>query len=109
MSAFVASLVCTVLLPRRSSAHGLVTQPLILINRFMINLRTVSLEMRDHSVHITVLQQGHSTVQFRRPTNRLGNFGEVLQNGWDDNESRDEESDPAEVDEAGHGKTSAEA
>lgn len=87
-------------------AHELVKQPLVLINRFMINLRTADSEMSDHSVPVTD-QQRQSTVQFRRSTNRLGNIGEMLQNGWDDDELLDEGNCAAGVNEAGRGEASA--
>ncbi|EKM57680.1 uncharacterized protein PHACADRAFT_206560 [Phanerochaete carnosa HHB-10118-sp] len=72
--------------------------PLVLINRFMINLRTAGSEVLDHSMRITDQQQEQSTVQFRRSTNRLGNIGGTLQNGWDDDEPVEEENDTAELD-----------
>ncbi|EKM57679.1 uncharacterized protein PHACADRAFT_206559 [Phanerochaete carnosa HHB-10118-sp] len=83
--------------------------PQILIHRFMINLRTVDREVLNCSTHITNWQQEQSTIQFRRPTNRLGNIGETLQSGWDDDEPVDEEISLAELDGAGRGENSAEA
>ncbi|EKM57660.1 uncharacterized protein PHACADRAFT_251424 [Phanerochaete carnosa HHB-10118-sp] len=65
--------------------------PLVLINRFMINLRTVDSEMSDDSTYTTDRQQESSTVQFRRSTNRLGNIGGALLSGLDDDESSDQE------------------
>lgn len=104
MGVFVTSFVFILLLFRRFDAHRLAVQPPVLINRFVINLRTIDSEMLTAD-----LQQRQSTMQFRMSTNRLGNIGEMLQNGCDDDEPWGEENDDAEVDEAGHGETSAEA
>lgn len=93
---------------RRFCTHGLATQPSVLINRFMINLRTAGSTMSDYSMHISDRRQGQSTLQFRMPTDRLGNIRGALQDGWSD-ESCDEESDAAGVDEEGRHETSAEA
>lgn len=68
----------------------------------MINLNS---ELSDYSEPATDQQQ--STLQFRRSTNRLGNIGEMLQNGWDDDELVDEENSAASVNEAGRGEASA--
>ncbi|EKM57586.1 uncharacterized protein PHACADRAFT_251281 [Phanerochaete carnosa HHB-10118-sp] len=83
--------------------------PLILINRFMINLRTVDSEVTvpGYSVRITDRQQGQSTLHFRKSTNRLGNIGETLQDGWSD-EFWVEENGSAELGGARHRETSAE-
>ncbi|EKM57670.1 uncharacterized protein PHACADRAFT_192806 [Phanerochaete carnosa HHB-10118-sp] len=85
------------------------TLPPMLIHRFMINLRTVDSEALNYSMHLTNRQQEQSTVQFRRPTNRLGNIGEMLQSAWDNDGPTNEEIDRAEVDGAGRSENSAEA
>lgn len=75
----------------------------------MINLRRVNLEVSDYTVHVTDQQQRQSTVQFRRSVNRLGNIGEMLQSGWDDDEFLEEESNAAEFNiEAGRSNISTE-
>ncbi|EKM56644.1 uncharacterized protein PHACADRAFT_194236 [Phanerochaete carnosa HHB-10118-sp] len=83
------------------------TLPLILINRFMINLRAASQETTDCSVCIADLQQAQSTLQFRRSTSRLGNIGGTLRDAWDD-ESWNQEDDSAAVEDAGCLETGAE-
>ncbi|EKM57643.1 uncharacterized protein PHACADRAFT_206528 [Phanerochaete carnosa HHB-10118-sp] len=91
-----------------SPASVIVTAlPPVLINRFMINLRTIDSEMPDYSLHIGDQQRRQATLQFRRPANRLGNIGETLQDGWSD-ELWDEENNTAEVDEEGRRETSTE-
>lgn len=84
--------------------HELIAQPSVLINRFMINLRAA---VSDDSVH-TSGRREQSTLQFRRPTDRLGNIGGTLQEGWS-NDSCDEENDDAGADEEGRRETNAEA
>ncbi|EKM57687.1 uncharacterized protein PHACADRAFT_251470 [Phanerochaete carnosa HHB-10118-sp] len=75
----------------------------------MINLRTIDSEVPDYFIHSTTdRRQGQLTLQFRRPTNRLGSIGGTLQIGWDDNGSHGEEIDRAEVDEAGSRENSVE-
>ncbi|EKM48267.1 uncharacterized protein PHACADRAFT_214876 [Phanerochaete carnosa HHB-10118-sp] len=78
------------------------TLPPVLINRFLINLRTVDSEALD----INDRQQEQSSIRFRRSTNRLGNIGETLQDGWSD-EPRNEENGSAEVGGEGHREVSA--
>ncbi|EKM57658.1 uncharacterized protein PHACADRAFT_251419, partial [Phanerochaete carnosa HHB-10118-sp] len=80
----------------------------MLISRFMINLRTVSSEALNHSGCNSDQGQGKSTVRFRMSQSVLGNIGETLQSGWDDNEPRDEEDDIEEVDGARRGENDAE-
>ncbi|EKM57633.1 uncharacterized protein PHACADRAFT_251365 [Phanerochaete carnosa HHB-10118-sp] len=75
-------------------------QPLVLINRFMINIRTVDSEVSDYSVCLTDRQQAQPSVQFRRSTNRLGNTMGTLYDGLS-NEPWDGEASSAEIDEAG--------
>ncbi|EKM54310.1 uncharacterized protein PHACADRAFT_258091 [Phanerochaete carnosa HHB-10118-sp] len=74
--------------------------PPVLINRFMINLRTVESEVPDCSVSVTDWQQGQSTLQFERSMNRLGNIGGPLYDGWSD-EPYNDETTFTEVDETG--------
>lgn len=85
----------------RYRTHGLATQPPVFINRFMINLRMAGSAMSDYSLHISDQQQGQSTLEFRIPADRLGNIGETLQDGWND-EPCGEEDDAAETGEEGH-------
>ncbi|EKM57647.1 uncharacterized protein PHACADRAFT_206531 [Phanerochaete carnosa HHB-10118-sp] len=62
------------------------TLPSVLINRFIINLRTADSEASGSSYGGDE-QRGLSTLQFQRgPTTRnfLGNIGESLQDGWSD-------------------------
>ncbi|GJE85287.1 hypothetical protein PsYK624_013660 [Phanerochaete sordida] len=67
--------------------------PLVLINRFMINLRTTDSEMADVSLaSIADQQQPQPTLQFRRPTDRLGNIGESLHHSWDDHWDGEDET-----------------
>ncbi|EKM48120.1 uncharacterized protein PHACADRAFT_203221 [Phanerochaete carnosa HHB-10118-sp] len=82
--------------------------PSILISRFIINLRTAGSTVSDYSVHMSDQQQRQLSLQFRRPTDRLGNMGGTLQDGWSD-ETCDEESDVAEVGEEGRHEAGAEA
>ncbi|EKM57657.1 uncharacterized protein PHACADRAFT_251418 [Phanerochaete carnosa HHB-10118-sp] len=58
--------------------------PLVLINRFMINLRTVDTDQSETSDKSS-LDHGLSTPHFRRSTDFLGNLGETLHDGWDGN------------------------
>ncbi|EKM57589.1 uncharacterized protein PHACADRAFT_251283 [Phanerochaete carnosa HHB-10118-sp] len=83
-------------------------QPTILINRFMINLRTVDSEVPDYSVCITDQQQGPSALQFRRSADRLGNIGGTLYDGLSD-EHWDEEANGDEIDEVERSGAGAEA
>lgn len=90
-------------------AHGLFMQPPVLINRFMINLRSTNSGASDYSVRISDWQQGQSDPQFRRPTDRLGNMEGMLQIGWDDDEPCYKEDGSAEVGGIERLETSAEA
>ncbi|EKM50266.1 uncharacterized protein PHACADRAFT_201110 [Phanerochaete carnosa HHB-10118-sp] len=82
--------------------------PSLFINRFIINLRAAGSETSDYSLHIGGRQQGQSTLQFRRQTDRLGNIGGTLQDVWGD-EPCDEEDDAGRVDEERRRETGAEA
>ncbi|EKM57621.1 uncharacterized protein PHACADRAFT_206512 [Phanerochaete carnosa HHB-10118-sp] len=82
--------------------------PLLLVNRFMINLRTVNSEAPDYSLCVGDQQQGPPTLQVRGPVNRLGNIGGTLQDGLED-EPWVQEDSSAGVDEVGPRQTSAEA
>ncbi|EKM50292.1 uncharacterized protein PHACADRAFT_201131 [Phanerochaete carnosa HHB-10118-sp] len=84
------------------------TLPLMLISRFIINLRTAGSTVSDYSMHMSDQQQGQSSLQFKRSVGRLGDIGGTLQDGWGD-EPCDEESGVAEVGEEGRHETSAEA
>ncbi|EKM50265.1 uncharacterized protein PHACADRAFT_201108 [Phanerochaete carnosa HHB-10118-sp] len=85
------------------------TLPSVLINRFMINLRTAGSEVSNYSTHMSEQQQqGQSTAQFRRPTDWLGNVGETLEDAWSE-EPCDEENGAVGVDEGEHRDASAEA
>ncbi|EKM57684.1 uncharacterized protein PHACADRAFT_251466 [Phanerochaete carnosa HHB-10118-sp] len=82
-----------------SSVGTLVSNmPLVLANRFMINLRMANSEVLDYSTRIAYQLQEPSTEHFRRSTNRLGNIGETLQNVWDDDDPIEEGNGTAEVD-----------
>ncbi|EKM57597.1 uncharacterized protein PHACADRAFT_206490 [Phanerochaete carnosa HHB-10118-sp] len=85
------------------------TLPPVLVNRFMINLRTVDSEVPDYSVSTNDQQQRTPTLQFTRSANRLGNIGATLQDGWSEDEAWDEEDSAAGVEEAGQQEASAEA
>lgn len=78
----------------------------MLINRFMINLRTAGSELPE-SDYMSDQQQGRSTLQFRMPTDRLGNIGGTLRDGWTD-ELCSEEGDTAGVGEEGRHENDAE-
>lgn len=78
----------------------------MLINRFMINLRTANSEVPDYSVCITDRQQVQSSVQFRGSVNRLGNIGGTLNDGLS-NEPWDKENGSVEVDDVGRHEISA--
>ncbi|EKM48425.1 uncharacterized protein PHACADRAFT_202831 [Phanerochaete carnosa HHB-10118-sp] len=93
----------------RTILSGLITNlPPILINRFIINLRTAGSTASDYSMHMSDQRQRQSSLQFTRPTGRLGNMGATLQDGWGD-EPFDDENDVAEVREEGRHEASAEA
>ncbi|EKM56349.1 uncharacterized protein PHACADRAFT_193966 [Phanerochaete carnosa HHB-10118-sp] len=82
--------------------------PPVLLSRFIINLRTAGSIVSDYSMHLSDQQQGQSSLQFRRPTDRLGRVGGTLQDGWGD-DLRAEESGVAEVAEEGSHEANAEA
>ncbi|EKM50314.1 uncharacterized protein PHACADRAFT_201154 [Phanerochaete carnosa HHB-10118-sp] len=82
--------------------------PPILINRFIINLRTAGSTVSDYSMHMSDQRQRQSSLQFTRPTDRLGNMGGTLQVGRSD-EPCDDGNDVTEVREEGRHEASAEA
>ncbi|EKM50256.1 uncharacterized protein PHACADRAFT_201098 [Phanerochaete carnosa HHB-10118-sp] len=84
------------------------TLPPVLINRFMINLRAVDSEMSGDSVDMSDSQQGQSTPRFIKPTDRLGNLGETLHDGWSD-KLWDDKYDTSGMDEERDCETAAEA
>ncbi|EKM57588.1 uncharacterized protein PHACADRAFT_251282 [Phanerochaete carnosa HHB-10118-sp] len=90
----------------------IIALPPVLINRFMINLRTTHSEVVDYTISIIDLQpvppvRVPPASHPRRSMGRLGNMGEMLQDGWDDGDAWDEENSSAEADGAENRGTSA--
>ncbi|EKM57691.1 uncharacterized protein PHACADRAFT_251473 [Phanerochaete carnosa HHB-10118-sp] len=83
--------------------------PPVLISCFMINPRTANSEVPGCSARTADREQRQSTLQFRRTANPLGNIGETLQSGWDNDEPMEEESSSAATDDARRDEINSEA
>ena len=92
-----------------TSLH-LIIQPLVLVNRFIINLRSLSTASSSQGRSSQQHRSRLSALSFRIPDSFLGNIGEDLQEGHeltDDNLNGDQEMDAAGLNT--HGSLEAES